>query len=326
MEYDYGKKERGRSYEYYNFYEVLVADGHEVELFDYAQRLAEVGKEQMNADLVARAAESRPDVAVFSLYTDQLKEDAVLAIRQFTKTLCFFHDDTWRRDFSVHWAPLFDNFTSSDFEAKRKYENLGLKGLIHFPFGVNERLYKPLDVETIYDVSFVGGWHPYRAWLVNRLRKAGHNVMVAGSRWPGGIVAHDRMVEIFNQSRINLNLSNSTSWDIRYLSSSPRALATHLKTRKTIEQIKARHFEINACRAFQLSYYVDGVERCYALGEEMAVYLDADDLLIKVDYYLKNSDLRNKLADAAYKRTIENHTYSKRFERVFGEMAIQANY
>lgn len=322
MAYDYGNRARGHSYEYYNFLDSLKSMGHTVDLFDYMEEMARLGKPGMNAALVARAEEMRPDVAVFSLYTDQLEPSAVRAVSTHAKTLCFFHDDTWRREFSRSWAPNFDYFTSSDFECKRKYQRIGLNHIIHFPFGVNEGLYKPIDVEKKYDVSFVGGWHPYREWLIGRLRRANISVEVAGNRWPRGILPHPEMVRMFNESRINLNFSNSSSWDVRYLAQSPKAILTRLRSKKDVEQIKARHFEISACRAFQLSYYVDGIERCYRIGEEIAVYLDPDDLIDKVRYYLADDALRENMAEAAYQRTLVEHTYAKRFDRVFSEMGL----
>lgn len=325
MAYDYGDRARGHSYEYYNFLDSLKSMGHVVELFDYMEEMASLCKTEMNKALVARAAEMSPDVAVFSLYTDQLEPEAVRAVAKYTKTLCFFHDDTWRRDFSRSWAPNFDYFTSSDFECKRKYQRIGLNHIIHFPFGVNEALYRPMDVEKKYDVSFVGGWHPYREWLIGRLRRANINVEVAGYRWSRGILRHPDMVRLFSESRINLNFSNSSSWDVRYLAQSPRAVLTRLRSKKDVEQIKARHFEINACRAFQLSYYVDGLERCYRIGEEIAVYLDPDDLVDKIRYYLADDALRENMAESAYQRTLAEHTYAKRFDRVFSEMGLLAD-
>jgi spore maturation protein CgeB len=173
-----------------------------------------------------------------------------------------------------------------------------------------------------YDVSFVGAWHPYREWLIKRLRKAGISVETAGYRWPGGIVAHEQMVALFNQSRINLNLSNSASWDARYLLSSPRGLVNRVRSPKSDEQLKARHFEINGSGGFQLSYYVEGLERHYKIGGEIAVYLDPDDLLKKVKLYLADEALRASIAQAGHQRTLADHTFQKRFERVFTRMRL----
>lgn len=322
MRYDYGDRNRPESYEYVNFYDSFLRSGYQVQFFDYMEETKRLGKDGMNRELLRVAQEFAPDVAVVSLYTDQFVPETFQELRKITKTLCFFHDDMWRREFSRFWAPHFDYFSSSDFESERKYKKLGLNHIIHFPFGVNHALYKPEDTEKKYDVSFVGQWHPYREWLINRLRKAGFSVKVAGFRWPGGPVSQEEMVRIFNQSKINLNLSNSASWDVRFLVSSPKAAYTRLRAKKDVEQLKARHFEINACKAFQLSYYVDGLERCYRVGEEIGVFISPDDLIEKVRYYLANPELVEQIAVAGYQRTLLAHTYAQRFENVFNKMGV----
>lgn len=322
MQYDYGDPARGESYEYHNFYKTLLAMGHEVFLFDYMAHERQLGRAAMNAALLEKAKAFAPDMVIASLYTEQILPETALELRKQCKTLCFFHDDMWRKDFSQFWARHFDYFTSSDFEAANKYRKLGLPNLIHMPFGVNENLYKPTDEPVQYDVSFVGQWDPYREWMITRLRRAGLNVHVVGYRWPSGVVSLQEMVRIFGVSKINLNLSNSASWDARYLLSSSRALINRIRSKKTAEQIKARHFEINACRGFQLSYYVDGLERCYRIGEEVGVYLGPDDLLDKVLYYLDSDELRQRIAQAAYERTLTEHTYSQRFNRAFSIMGL----
>lgn len=322
MQYDYGEPSRGYSYEYFNFFLSLKALGHDVTLFDYMGELKALGKRGMNHKLLRIVTQVRPDVAMFSLYTDQFEPETVEQLRQQTRTLCFFHDDTWRVEFSRFWARHFDFFTTPDVYGVKKYEELGLPNAINFPFGCNETLYRKMDVEKKYDVSFVGAWHPYREWLIKRLRSEGVTVHAVGYRWPGGIVAHEEMVTIFNQSRINLNISNSASWDARYLASSPRALLNRIRSPKSVEQIKARHFEINGCGAFQLSYYVEGLERHYTIGDEIGVYLDPDDLLNKVRYYLANNAQRERVAAAGYQRTLAEHTFRSRFEHVFARMGL----
>ena len=324
MRSDYGDPARGPSYEEVNFHDVLRRDGHDVRTFDYMAELADGGVAAMNARMVASCAEFGPAVSIFSLYTDQVLPATVASIRQISPTFAFFHDDTWRADFSREWAARVDWFSSPDIDCTRSYPALSLPNVFYFPFGANEAVFKPLDIAKRFDVAFVGAWHPYRAWLLKRLEQAGVAVEVRGAGWPQGMVSHDEMVALFNATRINLNLSNSTSWDARYLASSVRALRGRLRSTKHGEQMKARVFEINACRAFQLSYYVDGLEHCYALGKEMAVYLDPDDLVDKVRRYLGEPDLCDQIAAAGYARTIRDHRYSERFACLFAAMGVPA--
>lgn len=322
MQYDYGDRTRGFSYEYNNFYLALKDMGHDVNLFDYMTEIQELGKEGMNARLLEVAETTSPDIAIFSLYTDQFEPSIVQKLRSYTKTFCFFHDDTWRVEYSRFWARHFDFFSTPDIHGEYRYAAIGLKNAIHFPFGVNERLYRKLALPKRYDVSFVGGWHPYREWLIKRLRKAGISVEVAGYRWPAGMLSHDGMVRLFNESRINLNMSNSASWDARYLASSPWTLINRVRSSKTVEQLKARHFEINGCGAFQLSYYIEGLEHYYEIGKEIGIYSDPDDLVEKVRMYLKDESLMDAMAQAGYRRTLDEHTFAHRFEAVFKRIGV----
>lgn len=322
MLHTYGDPEREYSFEYFNFYLVLQQMGYDVELFDYMGEIRALGKEGMNQKLLSRVRDWQPAATIFSLYTDQFDPEVVNALRSHTKTFCFFHDDTWRVEYSRYWARQVDYFSTPDIHGELKYRQIGLPNAIYFPYGCNEQIFRRLDVPKRYDVSFVGSWHPYREWLIERIRKTGIKVEVAGYRWPKGAIDQEGMVRLFNESRINLNLSNSASWDVRYLASSPRALINRLRSKKNIEQMKARMFEVSGCRAFQLSYFVEGLAQCYEIDREIGVYADADDLIEKVRFYLAHEELRESFATAAYMRTLEEHTFVRRFQMVFQRMGI----
>lgn len=323
MKYDYADPARGKSYEYFNFYQSLLSEEHQVSLFDFSGEMKLSSKLEMNQRLFNLVVNERPDVTFFSVFNDELDPVMIKELRRYTKTVCFFHDDTWRIDYTLKWAKNFDFFTTPDYFGERKYKLLGFENAIHFPFGCNENIYHKMDLNRQYDISFVGAWHPHREWLINRLQKCNFSVKVAGYGWPSGIVGHDEMVRIFNQSSINLNLSNSISWDTRYLTSSLRALVNTLRSPKNSEQIKARHFEINGCGGFQLTYYVQGLEKYYEIGKEIDVYLDVDDLEKKVVFYLKNPNLIKEISEAGMRRTLKEHLFKHRFKLLFNRMGLK---
>lgn len=322
MQYDYGDAARGHSYEYVNYYHSLLQMGHEVVLFDYMTELKRHGKTRMNEMLIDLAGQVQPDLAAFHLYTDQFDASTLDKLRDDTVTLSIFHDDTWRTDYARYWVPHFDFFTTPDVFTARRYSARGMKNALFFPYGCNEKLFYRMEAPKIGDVSFVGRWHPYRQWLVNRLRKSGISVTAKGPGWAGGMVTHEEMVKLFNQSRINLNISNSASWDARYLLSSFRAVVDRVRSRKVVEQLKGRHFEINGCGGFQLSYYVEGLEQHYAIGEEIDVYGTPDELIEKIRFYLEYNDLRESIALAGHRRTLSSHTFTARFRDLFERMGL----
>lgn len=322
MLYDYGIEKRGYSFEYYNFYQVLKEMHEHVQMFDFMTLVQQKGKESMNQALLSLVKDSKPDLVMFSLYTDQFIPEVVDEIREYTTTLCFFYDDGWRVDFSRFWAQHFDWFTTPDAHRVQLYHYLGYNNVLHFPYASNPMIYKKLNLPKKYDVSFIGMTHPYRRWIVKRLEKAGIRVFAAGSGWPNDHLAQEEMVRVINQSKINLNLSNSVSWDLRYLVSSAKTLYKALRSPKNVEQMKARPFEINGCGGFQLSYYVEGLERYYEIGQEIAVYLDVDDLIDKVEYFMAYPDEREAIAKRGYQRTLSEHTYEQRFQCVLAQMGF----
>src|SRR5690606_6160097 len=84
------------------------------------------------------------------------------------------------------------------------------------------------DEDFVLDTTFVGMKTPQRAWFIKKLGKLGAQVECFGHGWKNGRVSFDEMYEIFRTSRINLNLSNSISMDIRQIFYSPKALAMTL--------------------------------------------------------------------------------------------------
>ncbi len=318
----YGNPSRELSYEYFNFFQVLAENGHEVDLYDYGTEIRSLAKDAMNLKLLDLVKNSPPKLVIFSLFTNQFDPAVVNELRKFTTTMCFFHDDTWRVEYSRYWAGQFDYFTTPDFYGVVKYKELGLTQAIYFPFGCNEKIFRKLNIPKKYDVSFVGGWHPYRQWLFDKIRRAGINISAFGYGWPSGEINQEDMVKVFNQSRINLNLSNSGSWDFRYLSSSIHAVINRIRSKKSVEQLKARMFEISGCGSFQLSYYVEGLSNSFRIDQEIAVYSDPDDLIDKIKFYLQHESVAEDIAQRALARVLSEHTFIKRFNSAFHRMGL----
>jgi len=71
-----------------------------------------------------------------------------------------------------------------------------------------------------------------------------------------------------------------------------------------------------------MTEYATGLEHCYKLEEEIVTYKSQDDLIKKIKYYLNHLKEREKIAQAGYKRTIQDHTYEKRFRDIFGWIGL----
>jgi spore maturation protein CgeB len=212
MKYDYGKPEQGLSFEHCNFYHSLLHMGHDILYFDYMTLMQQHGRDRMNRRLKEVVALEKPDLLFAVLFTDQFDP---LVLRELTEsglpTVNWFCDDNWRFDtYSREWAPCFKWVVTTAASALPKYANLGYRNVIKSQWGCNDALYRKMDVPLKYDVTFVGQPHGNRQQVVHTLRKAGINVHVWGSGWESGRLSPDEMIRVFNQSRINLNLSNAS--------------------------------------------------------------------------------------------------------------------
>lgn len=324
-----GNLDPNNSYEYHNFLKPLENMGKEVLSFDFKKIMDVYGREQMNIQLLEYVKEINPFLVIFVPQTDEFIPNIIIEIGQYSITLGYFFDDMWRIDFSRFWAQYYNFVTTSDVNGVIKFKDAGYTNVIFSPFACNTHIYSKKNIPKIYDVTFVGGYNPYREWYINFLKKEGIDVQVWGLGWGSSMLSTEDMINVFNQSRINLNLSNNICWDIRYLTDTSRSIRktiniwkqTYLATRqsdlKTVEQIKGRHFEINSCGGFQLSYYVEGLEKFYDIGEQIALFYSPQDLTQKIRHYLKNDNERNLIALQGFERTQQEHSMEKRFHYIF---------
>lgn len=323
LRYDYGIKSRGDSLEYKGFYPVLKQITDEVYPFWYDEYLTK--KEELQKEVIKFVDDIKPDILFFVLYRGAFEFTTLDYLKSRYITINWFCDDHWRFDiFTKYQAPHFTYAITTDKFALSKYRKIGCKNVIlsqWASFGGR----KNINFEAIrykYDVSFVGGISGYRKWLIKELLKKGIKVECFGYGWKNGRVSFKEMAEIFKTSRINLNISNSASYDIRYIFSSVKSLLEFMRMKKRIDQIKARNFEIPAFGGFQLTNYVPAIEDYFVPGHEVAVYTTFEDLLLQTRYYLENELERRKIMVNGYKRAINKHTYSNRLKEVFGKMEV----
>jgi glycosyltransferase involved in cell wall biosynthesis len=60
----------------------------------------------------------------------------------------------------------------------------------------------------------------------------------------------------------------------------------------------------------------DELNKYYKIGEEVIIFENKEDLRQKIDYYLQHEEERGQIARAAYERTMKEHTWSNRFDKI----------
>ena len=345
QKYDYGKPEKGFSFEHHNFYETLVkmnGSGHEVIYFPFDEVMRDVGRDKMNKKLLEVVEKKRPDLCFFFIFTDEIKKKTIKRItgRGDTVTFNWFTDDHWRFSiYSRHWAPFFNWVSTTDSKAPAKYKKVGYENVIKTQWACNHFVYKRIGEGLKHDVTFVGQPHGGRREIVDDIGRAGVPIECWGGGWPNGRIGQDDMIKLFSESKINLNLTMSSgsfrlepiakifinrrvddSYQLRNPVSWPANFISWASERT--EQIKGRNFEVPGSGGFLLTSDADNLTDYFEDGREIVIFKDTADLIDKAKYYLSHENERASIAEAGYQRTIRDHTYEKRFNDIFTAMGF----
>ena len=76
--------------------------------------------------------------------------------------------------------------------------------------------------------------------------------------------------------------------------------------------IPLRALDILASKGFLLSNYQIELGEYFTDGEDLVFYHSMEDALIKADYYMKNEELRYKIAKNGYEKVIRYFSYEER--------------
>jgi len=317
LEYDYGIKARGKNLiGQLGFMQSLKDLANEVVPFYYDSYLKKIDK--LQTVLINKAEQIKPDLIFFCLFQEQFKQETLLKLKEKFTTFNWFGDDSWRFDnFTSKYANCFSFCATTDKFSIPKYHKIGQENVIMSQWAViNTPPPSSLNVDYEFDVSFIGGANYARKWFIKTLVNRGINVHAFGNGWPSGPVTLECMNEIFLHSKINLNLSNSKCFDVRYVLSHPMRLAHTIKTKKNATQMKARHFEICYNGGFQLADYSAGLDDYFILGKELTCYRDIDEATTLIKYYLNNNAERENIKKTGFIRAVNEHTYTHRLKNV----------
>ena len=308
MTHDYGRADRGFSYEYYNFLPALRRMPIEVQHFDFVAAVSQFGYWAAGTQLMSLVERWEPDVLLCFMYQEQLSRDVIrwISAKTPTVTIAWFSDDHWRfPDFSRHWAPAFNWVLTTDASAVGRYQTSGHPGVLRTQWAFNELTYKPTGGPLLYDVSFVGEAYGGRRATIQRLAHHGINVRAWGRGWPAGRLSQSEMIEVFAASRVNLNLSASSRF------------SRLSRTRRLRPQVKGRVFEVTGCGGLLLTDMAPGLDECFLLGQEIVVFRDTNQLVRRVRRLLSNEDERSEIAQAGHRRVLRDHTYQSRLAAIF---------
>jgi hypothetical protein len=202
------------------------------------------------------------------------------------------------------WARKFDLNLTNVRAVMDWYADRGLP-VYYMPEGYHPKLADPPQSSPpVYqhELTFVGSKRPEREVLMKRLWALGLPIKPLGFGWPdssGG--ARPEMV--YRASMMNLGIGYA----------SPSLDLTTLKT---------RDFECPGSGACYLTTWNWELALHYDVGREILCYRSEQELVEIFSYYRRRPQECAKIALAAWRRCLAEHTWEKRFRGVFGEMGF----
>ncbi len=154
------------------------------------------------------------------------------------------------------------------------------------------------DIERkkfVCNVSAIGAFESERAHTLLYLAKSGIQVVVWGNGWKRWVGKHPNLIVkdqfLFGDdyskaicgSRININFLRKVNRD----------------------EITSRSVEIPACGGFMLAERTDRHQEFFIEGQEADYFSSDQELLLKIDHYLKYPEEAEKIASAGYKKCLD---------------------
>ena len=301
LKYDYGNKDWGLGYMYYNFYPTLLNMDYSLVYFDCDRIKQKYGIKKMSQMLLEATYYYHPDILFYCTTYDWIEHSVWKEISNElpTKTIIWLTDDHVQYEETRSLWKLFNIIVSANEKGHEKRKKEGFSNAFLSQWACNCFIYKNLNLPKIYDVSFVGRCNGERQDFIDILKKNGINITTFGQGWESGSrVSQADLIKIYNQSKICLNISFA-SRDSKFFST------------------KGRDFEVPGCGSLLLTKDTKEIAEYFVPGEEIITYQDANDAAEKIKYYLKNEEEREKIAKKGYERVLREHTYGKRFLEIF---------
>jgi len=245
--------------------------GHEVIRFNYREVAKEIGHWKRDKRIIEICRGEKPDFVLFSK-CNEVKLNVVKKCNNICPTVLWYMD-ALHGNFNKslikkikHCTMTFCSSTIPYVEAK-KYSTSGRVYFLQEGFDPLRNV--PLDLPKIYDVSFIGKLRDDRKPFYEKVR---FNVFTDAYG-----LEHSKVV---SQTKINLNFT--------------------YKNHGTSD----RTYKILASKGFLLTTPWYKMEDDFTPNKDLDVFNSTEELKDKVDFYLKNEELRNKIAEHGY-RTVQ---------------------
>ncbi|AGW14293.1 CgeB family protein [Megalodesulfovibrio gigas] len=272
--------------------------------------------------ILAKVETFRPDL-VLALAQAPLSRQALRRLRSAgTATAMWFVEDFRLFTYWRAFAPLYDFFFVIQKEPfLTALQEIGVANASYLPLAADPAFHKPTPLTPLEQhqfgsaVSFLGAGYPNRREAFKHL--LGMDFRLWGSDWEdsaalrqvlqrgGARIAPEEAVKIFNATAVNVNLHSSVKAD-------PPV--------QPGDFVNPRTFELAACGAFQVVDARSLLPELYA-PDELATFSTLQEMKDLIQASLADPTARQAMAAKARARTLAEHTYAARMQRLLEVVA-----
>jgi len=294
-------------------------------ILDYFDLYFEKGKQGFEQVILEKVAQHTIDVVFINFVSGDLTFD--LSFLEHLSKQCFmvmnFYDtELFFEPIDRYYAQCADLVllpTASYFTYS--YSLLGIHAISTLSL-FDSALYQKRDIIKDIDISFVGDVSKKsRRDFIAYLRLQGYHVEVFGQGSSNGPISFEKMIEIFNRSKINLNFSDTVD-ERTFNSHSNTNYALVPNIMRYMTQIKGRSIEVALCGGFVVSQYATGIEELFK-EDEIAVFKTKEELVEIVRFYLNAPEERENMASKARCKALEKYDTTKAFSKIFATLDTQ---
>lgn len=283
----------------------------EVVNFDPQEETYKHGKKIMNEKFINILKKEKPDYIMLFLVWDEFYPETLVKIKEILPNSKVFQwngdDDIKFDNYTIPYSAVIDYQFISQLHFTKKYDNYDLPWFDVLGADIEKFKHIP-SLKKKYGVAFVGTPKGERLEYMRYLLKNKVDFVLAGGGWKEypefkdrylGQLSDEDFVKLINQTKINICFSKN------YFSS-PHLLE--------------RSLQVNACKSFALTGYVDGYFEKFTEGVDFASFKTKEELLEKIKYYLKHEKEREKIGTNAYNKVINKYSNQKLFWNAFKVM------
>jgi spore maturation protein CgeB len=274
----------------------------------------------MSKKLLATAKEYKPDLIfvhkgslIDPKTVRKLKDNTSAALYIFNPDDPFNPNHGASNEFIRNSISIYDIYFIWSKTLISNLKQAGARQVEYLPFAGDPTLHYPaaLTKDNIQsygsDTAFIGNWDEERERWLSELEE--YNLTIWGtdywgkkcrnkflrSSWKGRTVIGDQMSKVVQSSKINLNI-------LRLQNKGAHNMRT---------------FEIPACGGFMLHERSEELLELFEEGKEIDCFSTAEELKNKIIFYLKNDNLRMKIAEAGYQRLLKSgYCYMDRAKQI----------